>query len=71
MAIKHVVKGVPQVRGMFEPAKFGLNKGDLEALYSKNPMVLCTLDNVRTYSISETFWLDVIDFAELQKNPIA
>ena len=40
MAIKHVVEGVPQVRGMLEPAKFGLNKGDLEALYSKNPMVL-------------------------------
>jgi len=40
MAIKHVAEGVPQVRGMFEPAKFGLNKGDLEDLYSKNPIVL-------------------------------
>jgi site-specific DNA recombinase len=54
MAIKNVVKGVPQVRGMFEPAKYGLNKGDLEDLYSKNPMVLRTLDEVRTYFIRAT-----------------
>lgn len=52
--IKNVVRGVPQVRGMFEPAKCGLNKGDLEALYSKNPMVLSTLDKVRTVLSHDT-----------------
>jgi site-specific DNA recombinase len=60
MAIKHVVKGVPQVRGMFEPAKFGLNKGDLEDLYSKNPMVLRSLNKVRTlYHHCTTSFTDV------------
>jgi hypothetical protein len=39
MAIKHVAERVPQVRGMFEPAKFGLNKGDLGDFYSQNPVV--------------------------------
>ena len=39
MAIENVVKGVPQVRGGFEPEKCGLNKGEMEDLYSKNPTV--------------------------------
>jgi uncharacterized protein (UPF0261 family) len=29
------------------------------------------LDKIRTYSISEIFWLDMVDFTELQKIPIA
>jgi len=33
----------------FEPAKSGVNKGKLEAFYSKNPILRGGLDDVRTW----------------------
>ena len=45
IAVENVVKGVPQVRGRFEPGKFGLNKGDLGVFYSQNPIVLRRQDS--------------------------
>lgn len=60
MAIEHVAKRVPQARGMFEPEKFGLNKGQLEAIYSKSPIVCSAMDKIRTCLKSEL--LDVYSF---------
>jgi site-specific DNA recombinase len=54
MVIKHVAERVPQVRGMFEPAKFGLNKGDLEDFYSQNPVVRREVNKVRTLLYRDT-----------------
>jgi len=49
MAIGRMVERVPQVRGMFEPERFGLNMRKLEAIYSRNPVVLRGLNKVRTW----------------------
>lgn len=62
MAIEHIVAGVPQTRGTFEPEKFGLDKGKLDALYSKNPIVLSALDDVRTYIMENAEFLHFPSF---------
>jgi hypothetical protein len=54
MAIIHVAERVPQIRGTFEPAKFGLDKGKLGALYSQSPVVCRLMDKVRTMYILDT-----------------
>jgi hypothetical protein len=54
MAIIHVAERVPQIRGTFEPAKFGLDKGKLDALYSKSPVVCRAMDEVRTCLMWQT-----------------
>ncbi|MGQ9777901.1 MAG: recombinase family protein [Thermodesulfobacteriota bacterium] len=48
-AIGHIVSRVPEVRGSFEPKKSGQNERKLQELYSKNPVVLSTMDKVRTW----------------------
>ena len=47
--IEEVSRGVPEIRAGFEPEKFGLNKGEIEQLYSKNPTLRGALDEVRTW----------------------
>ncbi len=53
--IEKVSGGFPEVRATFEPEKNGLNKGEMEPLYSKNPTLRRTLDEVRTWCI----WVEI------------
>jgi hypothetical protein len=53
VAIGRVVRRVPQVRPTFEPKKFGLNERDLEEFFSKNPIVRCAVDDVRTFYLED------------------
>jgi hypothetical protein len=48
MSIRDMAKRVVQVRGAFEPGKYGMDKGDMDAFYSRNPVVQVEMDKVRT-----------------------
>ena len=46
--IERVSKGLPQIKGAFEPTNKGQNERELEQLYSKNPILRALVDDVRT-----------------------
>jgi site-specific DNA recombinase len=48
-ALGQIVEGVPEAREGFEPRKTGQTEAELKELFSKNPVVLCGLDKVRTW----------------------
>lgn len=58
-AIGQIVERVPEAKKGFEPKKLGFDEAKLQVLYSKNPIVLCALDKVRTWIMrnSEVFFV--------------
>jgi len=49
--IERVSRGLPQIKGAFEPKNKGQNERELEQLYSKNPILRGLVDDVRTWAI--------------------
>jgi len=62
--VKAVSDGFPEVRAMFEPKKLGLNERKLEKLFSQNPILRRTLDEVRTWIIENMDSFYVPSFKE-------
>ncbi len=50
--IEDVSQSVPEIKPLFKPKKYGLNEHKLEEFYSKNPILLRGLDEVRTRIMS-------------------
>jgi len=49
LLIERVSRGLPQIKGAFEPKNKGQNERQLEQFYSKNPILRGLVDDVRTY----------------------
>jgi hypothetical protein len=50
--VEKILKQIPEVKPGFEPKKFALNKGKIEGVYSKNPILREALHEVRTWIMS-------------------
>jgi len=59
LLLEKISSRVPEVKGRFEPKKFALNKGKIEEVYSKNPILWKALDEVRTWIISTKEHLEI------------
>ena len=62
--IEKISDGVPEVRATFEPEKNGLNKGEMEPLYSKNPTLRGGLDEVRTWIMDNVEHIYIPSFSK-------
>lgn len=62
VAIGEITAGVPEARDRFEPNKFGLNKEDLEEIFSMSPIVSPAMDKVRTWIMKnvDNFFVPVL-----------
>ena len=49
VAVGEITAGVPEARDGFEPKKFGLNKEDLDEIFTMSPVVSSAMDKVRTW----------------------